>query len=133
MRCPRIGRGAEDLGFDHLLAYDHVLGAVHAGWTPPLTGPYTEHDPFVVFAYLAGITEQIRFATGVPEAPGYDKNTTRLQKLSGCATASQHGRTSPGNCRSPGSGRVAAGDVTFIVRRVAGVVVDVAGQRRDVA
>ncbi len=24
----RIGRGAEDLGFDHLLAYDHVLGAV---------------------------------------------------------------------------------------------------------
>jgi hypothetical protein len=23
----RIGRAVEDLGFDHLLAYDHVLGA----------------------------------------------------------------------------------------------------------
>src|SRR5580704_734935 len=64
-----IGRAAEDLGFDHLLAYDHVLGAVHAGRTPALTGPYTEHDPFhdpfVMFGYLAAITERIRFATGV--------------------------------------------------------------------
>jgi probable F420-dependent oxidoreductase len=72
----RIGRAAEDLGFAHLLAYDHVLGAVHADRTPPLTGPYTEHDPFhdpfVMFAYLAGITERIEFATGVlilPQRP----------------------------------------------------------------
>ncbi len=69
----RIGRAAEDLGFDHLLAYDHVLGAVHAGRTPPLTGPYTEndpfHDPFVMFAYLAGITDRIRFATGILVLP----------------------------------------------------------------
>jgi hypothetical protein len=35
----RFGRAVEELGFDHLLAYDHVLGAVHAGRTPPLTGP----------------------------------------------------------------------------------------------
>src|SRR3979490_2601023 len=65
----RIGRAVEDLGFHHLLAYDHVLGAVHADRTPPLTGPYTEHDPFhdpfVMFAHLAAITERIGFATGV--------------------------------------------------------------------
>jgi probable F420-dependent oxidoreductase len=65
----RIGRAVEDLGFDHLLAYDHVLGAVHADRTPQLTGPYTEndpfHDPLVMFAYLAGMTERIRFATGI--------------------------------------------------------------------
>jgi probable F420-dependent oxidoreductase len=69
----RIGRAVEDLGFDHLLAYDHVLGAVHADRTPPLTGPNTErdpfHDPFVMFAYLAGITERIGFATGVLVLP----------------------------------------------------------------
>ena len=35
----RFGRAVEDLGFDHLLAYDHVLGAVHAGRTPPLVSP----------------------------------------------------------------------------------------------
>ena len=64
----RIGKAVEDLWFDYLLAYDHVLGAVHAYRTPPLPGPYTEldpfHDPFVMFRYLAGITERIGFATG---------------------------------------------------------------------
>jgi probable F420-dependent oxidoreductase len=69
----RVGRAVEDLGFDHLLAYDHVLGAVHANRTRNLTGPYTEHDPFhdpfVMFAYLAGITERIGFATGILVLP----------------------------------------------------------------
>jgi probable F420-dependent oxidoreductase len=69
----RIGRAVEDLGFDYLLAYDHVLGAVHADRTRQLPGPYTEqdpfHDPFVMFAYLAGITERIGFATGVLVLP----------------------------------------------------------------
>jgi probable F420-dependent oxidoreductase len=69
----RIGRAVEDLGFDHLEAYDHVLGAVHADRAPQLSGPYTEHDPFhdpfVMFAYLAGITERIGFATGVLVLP----------------------------------------------------------------
>jgi probable F420-dependent oxidoreductase len=65
----RIGTAVEALGFDHLLAYDHVLGAVHAHRTPELTGPYTEndpfHDPLVMFAHLAGITERIGFVTGI--------------------------------------------------------------------
>jgi probable F420-dependent oxidoreductase len=69
----QIGRAVEDLGFDHLLAYDHVLGAVHADRARRLTGPYTEHypfhDPFVMFGYLAGITERIQFATGVLVLP----------------------------------------------------------------
>jgi probable F420-dependent oxidoreductase len=69
----RIGRAVEDLGFDYLLAYDHVLGAVHADRTRQLTGPYTHldpfHDPLVMFAYLAGITERIGFATGVLVLP----------------------------------------------------------------
>jgi probable F420-dependent oxidoreductase len=69
----RVGKAVEDLGFDHLLAYDHVLGAVHADRTRELTGPYTEHDPFhdpfVMFAYLAGMTERIGFATGILVLP----------------------------------------------------------------
>jgi probable F420-dependent oxidoreductase len=69
----RIAGAVEDLGFDHLLAYEHVLGAVHADRSPPLLGPYTEHDPFhdpfVMFAYLAGITTRIRFATGILVLP----------------------------------------------------------------
>ncbi len=63
-----IGLATENLGFDHLLAYDHVVGATHDR-EPKLNGPYTEndafHDPFVMFGYLAGITERIDFMTGV--------------------------------------------------------------------
>jgi probable F420-dependent oxidoreductase len=63
-----IGLEAEKLGFDHLLTYDHVLGATHDR-EPKLTGPYTEkepfHDPFVMFSYLAGITQRIEFVAGV--------------------------------------------------------------------
>ncbi|MGD0391269.1 MAG: LLM class F420-dependent oxidoreductase [Acidimicrobiales bacterium] len=69
----QFGRAVEDLGFDHLLAYDHVLGAVHSDRTPQLLGPYTErdpfHDPFVMFAHLAGITERLQFATGILVLP----------------------------------------------------------------
>ena len=69
----QFGRAVEDLGFAHLLAYEHVLGAVHAGRNPPLSGPYDEHDPFhdpfVMFAYLAGITDRIRFTTGILVLP----------------------------------------------------------------
>ena len=69
----QVGKAAEELGFDHLLAYDHVLGAVHENRTRQLTGPYTErdpfHDPFVMFGYLAAITERIGLATGVLVLP----------------------------------------------------------------
>lgn len=59
----------EELGFAHLIVYDHVLGAVHAGREPALTGPYTEetlfHEPFVLFGFLAEATRRIELTTGV--------------------------------------------------------------------
>ncbi|MGU3290871.1 LLM class F420-dependent oxidoreductase [Williamsia sp. M5A3_1d] len=68
-----FARAVEDLGFDHLLAYDHVLGAVRDGRSRELVGTYSErdpfHDPLVLFGYLAGITERIGFATGVMVLP----------------------------------------------------------------
>lgn len=64
----RIGLAVEELGFDHLLAYDHVLGA-HHDRVPVPAGPYTDqhpfHDPFVMFGYLAAITRRIELVTGV--------------------------------------------------------------------
>jgi len=60
---------AEDLGYSHILAYDHVLGAVHAGRDPKLWGPYTEdsafHEPFVLFGYFASCTSTVELVTGV--------------------------------------------------------------------
>jgi probable F420-dependent oxidoreductase len=66
-------QAAESLGYMRLTAYDHVLGADHADRTPPLTGPYTQHDrfhePMVLFGYLAGLTTRIELATGVMILP----------------------------------------------------------------
>jgi len=64
-----FGLALEAEGFDHVLAYDHVVGAEHADRDPPLLGPYTEtdpfHDPLVMFAYLAGVTQRLEMATGI--------------------------------------------------------------------
>lgn len=60
---------AEGLGYLHVLTYDHVLGAVHAGREPALVGPYTEedafHEPFVLLGYLAALTQRLELATGI--------------------------------------------------------------------
>ena len=64
-----FAQAAEELGYDHIVIYDHVLGAVHAGREPRLTGPYKEDDPFheplVTYAYLAGLTQKLELVTGV--------------------------------------------------------------------
>lgn len=61
-------QAAEALGFRHILAYDHVLGAGLAS-RPDWRGPYNSatpfHEPFVLFAYLAGVTRAIEFVPGV--------------------------------------------------------------------
>jgi len=64
-----FAQAAEQLGYSHLITYDHVLGAVHAGRDPKLGGPYTEHnafhEPFVLFGYLAALTKKLELVTGV--------------------------------------------------------------------
>jgi len=65
----RFAVAAEELGYDHLVMYDHVIGASHEDRDPPLWGPYTEHDPFhdplVACAHLAAVTERLEFVTGI--------------------------------------------------------------------
>ena len=87
-----FGLAMEEMGLDHLLAFDHVAGASHEGRDPPLLGPYTEHDPFhdpmIMFAYLAGMTQKLEFASGVLILPQRQtvllaKQATDLDLLSG--------------------------------------------------
>jgi len=57
----------EELGFTHLLAYDHVLGAdpeVHRPWRGPYDVDTTFHEPFVLFGHLAAITA-MELVTGI--------------------------------------------------------------------
>jgi probable F420-dependent oxidoreductase len=58
----------EGLGFTHLLAYDHVVGAdpnVHAGWDGPYDLHNTFHEPLVTFGYLAAVTTSLELVTGI--------------------------------------------------------------------
>jgi probable F420-dependent oxidoreductase len=55
------------MGYRHVLAYDHVLGADPAnrpGWRG-YTSADSFHEVFVLFGYLAAITETVELVTGV--------------------------------------------------------------------
>jgi probable F420-dependent oxidoreductase len=61
-------QAAEELGYHHILAYDHVIGANPAsrpGWRPPYTHQSMFHEPFVLFGYLAGLTKKIELVTSI--------------------------------------------------------------------
>jgi probable F420-dependent oxidoreductase len=59
---------AEALGYSHILAYDHILGA-NPQRAEPWQGPYTYqnpfHEPFLLFSFMAALTTTIEFVTGV--------------------------------------------------------------------
>jgi len=61
-------QAAEELGYSHILAYDHVIGANLAsrpGWQLPYRHLDTFHEPFVLYGYLAGLTKTIDLTTGI--------------------------------------------------------------------
>jgi len=60
-------QAAQGLGYRHLLAYDHVLGADptnRPGWTR-YTAADQFHEPFVLFGYLAAVAPELELVTGV--------------------------------------------------------------------
>ena len=60
-----------ELGYHHVLAYDHVLGAdtrVHTGWSGPYNLQSTFHEPFVLYGYLAAISS-LELVTGIVILP----------------------------------------------------------------
>jgi probable F420-dependent oxidoreductase len=62
----------EELGYDYLLAYDHVLGANPdrpGGWTGRYTDQHMFHEVFVLLGYLAAITQQVELVTGIVILP----------------------------------------------------------------
>lgn len=62
-------RAAEELGYQHLMAYDHVIMTPHENRDPELNGPYTDkdafHDPLVFFSYAAAVSENMDLVSGV--------------------------------------------------------------------
>lgn len=66
-----VAQAAEDLGFSHLVAWEHVLGADltrRPGWEGPGT-LQPIHEPFVLFGHLAAVTRRVELVTGVLVLP----------------------------------------------------------------
>jgi probable F420-dependent oxidoreductase len=86
-----FAQGAEELGFDYILAYEHVLGVEKAAF-PNRKFIYGHqdafHEPLTTFSFLAAHTSTIEFATGILVLPQRDvrlvaKQATQLALLSG--------------------------------------------------
>ena len=84
---------AEAIGYDHLIVYDHILGAGTAnrpGWRGPYTSASLFHEPFVLFGYLAGLTTTLELVTAVIILP--QRQTALVAKQAACVDVLSKGR-----------------------------------------
>jgi probable F420-dependent oxidoreductase len=67
-----FAQAAEELGYRHLLAYDHVLGAdvsARPDWAGPYTAEHQFHEIFVLFGHLAAVAPALELVAGVLVLP----------------------------------------------------------------
>lgn len=88
-----FAQAVERMGFSHVLAYDHVMGANTAS-RPDWRGPYklesTFHEPFVLFSFMAGVTTTLGFVTGILILP--QRQTVLVAKQAACLDVLSNGR-----------------------------------------
>ena len=63
-----FAQAAEDLGYAHVIVFDHVLGADTAhyrDWQGPYSMGDMFHEPFVLYGYLAAATQRLELVTAV--------------------------------------------------------------------
>ncbi|MXX53005.1 MAG: LLM class F420-dependent oxidoreductase [Dehalococcoidia bacterium] len=86
-------QAAESMGYNHILAFDHVLGA-NAESRPGWSGAYRHtdafHEPFVLFGYLAAVTNSVELVTGVIILP--QRQTALVAKQTAAVDVLSEGR-----------------------------------------
>jgi probable F420-dependent oxidoreductase len=84
-------QAVEAMGYTHILAFDHVVGANPerpGGWKGPYTHRHAFHEPFVLFGFLAAATTRVELVTGIIILPQRQtalvaKQTATVDVLSG--------------------------------------------------
>ena len=83
----------EAMGFTHVLAFDHVLGANperRGGWKGPYTYRHAFHEPFVLFGFLAAATRRVELVTGIIILP--QRQTALVAKQAAAVDVLSRGR-----------------------------------------
>ena len=65
-------QAAEGAGYDHILVFDHVLGAglsTRPNWSGPYNSATPFHEVFVLYGYFAALTSRVELVTGVVILP----------------------------------------------------------------
>jgi len=88
-------QAAEGAGYDHLLVFDHVLGAKlerfdRLGRRPPYTDESAFHEPFVLFGFLGAVTQRLELVTGIVILP--QRQTALVAKQAAAADVLTRGR-----------------------------------------
>ena len=86
-------QAVEAMGYTHILAFDHVLGANPerpGGWKGPYTYRHPFHEPFVLFGFLAGVTRRVELVTGILILP--QRQTALVAKQAAAVDVLSRGR-----------------------------------------
>jgi len=130
---PGLVRGfaqtAEGLGYTRQVVFDHVLGAGLAS-RPRWEGTYDADDPFyepfVLFGYLAGLTERIELVTGVLVLPQRQtaSSPSKLPRLTSVRRPDATGRRRRVERRRVPGARVPDGHAVDMLARLRGFTLD---------
>jgi probable F420-dependent oxidoreductase len=86
-------QAVEELGYSHVAAYDHVLGANPErpeGWKGPYTYQHAFQDPFLLFSYMSAVTTRLGFLTDIIILP--QRQTVLVAKQAACLDVLSGGR-----------------------------------------
>ncbi len=86
-------QAVEAMGYTHILVFDHVLGANPerpGGWKGPYTYRHVFHEPFVLFGYLAAVTQRVELVTGILILP--QRQTALVAKQAAAVDVLSRGR-----------------------------------------
>ena len=88
-----FAKTTEALGYHHLVAFDHVLGAStrrRPDWQGPYTAASMFHEPFVLFGYLASLTRRLELVTAIVVLG--QRQTALVAKQAACVDVLANGR-----------------------------------------
>lgn len=83
-------QSVESMGFHHLLAFDHVLGANAEGNSGSYNHLHSFLEPFVLFGNIAAVTQRIELVTGVIILP--QRQTALVAKQAATLDVLSNGR-----------------------------------------